>query len=673
VIRCIGILLLILAGGGFLFSRSIYVSPEGSDQNDGLSKESPLQTIGSAIGIAKAGDTIRLLPGIYYGKATIRDVHGAHDRPITIRSDEETAEHFAVIDGHAQPASNIGKGAFDINTSSWLTFENLKFQNCWTDVVLINNSSYLSFIGCIFMGGRRVIYPMGSRSHHLLIENCYWDQGKEVWTTHDWTEMHHGSLAYFNGALFHPSGTSGSFVMRGNTIVNVFNAFRSRPDAIDEDANGEIYDNLIRNVADNDFEPEGWAFNLHYYHNRLHNIHKMYSIDDVKGGPVYIYGNVITQSKDDNATSKVSGIWKYKGGPLSAPCYAFNNSYYTEAKVLKSGEGTNQRLRHYNNAYYFFKGSNRFQAVDCDTSFRFDYDCINQSWPATITSKEQEQNGIQNYNGKLFRNGEEEDLRLEPGSECIDAGKVMQFPEFDWVQSYLGDAPDIGAYEGEELVEGPPYRYKEPPGGDPYLEKPRIVRHRLNDRQLYLYFSAALDTTTVDPDSIEITLEGQSASLTGIHFMENSFGMVLETEQSLSDYEVLSVSFLKRPLGLNGAEMTYWASTLGYQRVEYPGSIVGVSPSQEVDPGIQMIAYPNPSDDQMFIDVYNLEDQEAPLYIYDLLGRYVTHLKTKEQGTRLRYKLHAHELPAGSYFAVVHDVNRTQVIKIILLCRGSVQ
>jgi hypothetical protein len=455
--------------------------------------------------------------------------------------------------------------------------------------------------------------------------------------------------------------------MRGNTIVNVFNAFRSRPDAINDDANGEIYDNVIRNVADNDFEPEGWAFNLHYYHNRLHNIHKMYSIDDVQGGPIYVYGNVITQSKDNNATTKVSGIWKYKGGPLTAPCYAFNNSYYTEAKVLKSGEGTNQLLRHYNNAYFFFQGSNRFQAVDCDTTYRFDHDCINQSWPATITSKKQEQNGIQNYSGKMFRDGEEEDLRLEPGSECIDAGKVMEIPEFDWVQSYLGDAPDIGAYEGEELVEGPPFRYIEPPGGDPYSEKPRIVRHRINESQLVLYFSAALDTTSVDQDSIEIIHEDQSILVTEMAFLDHSFGLVLETEQTLADDGKLSVLFHSRPFGLNGEEMTHWASKLGYQRKEYPGTIVGVSPILASDPGVRMIAFPNPSRDIMYIDVFELVEREASLHIYDLLGRPVLQLPPVQQGTYVRYRLPGEVLSPGPYVAVVYGRHEHYALRINFL------
>ncbi len=141
--------------------------------------------------------------------------NGSPEMPITLVSDDEDPDYYAVIDGQAKPASDIAKGAFDINSSSWLTFENIKFRNCWTDMVLITNSSYVSFIGCIFMGGRRVIYPIGKGCHHFLIENCFWNQGEEVWISYDWEDMHHGSRSYCNGALFHPSGTSGSFVCVG--------------------------------------------------------------------------------------------------------------------------------------------------------------------------------------------------------------------------------------------------------------------------------------------------------------------------------------------------------------------------------------------------------------------------------------------------------------------------
>ena len=666
MVRSVGVFVIAIFGIHCMFAKPIYVSPDGSDQNAGLTKDKAMQTIGSAIGLAVAGDTILLLPGIYYGKTVIQNVNGSPEKPITLMSNSEDPDYYAVIDGQAQPTSDITKGAFDIISSSWLIFENIKFQNCWTDVVPITNSSYVSFIGCIFMGGRRVIYPKGKGCHHFLIENCFWNQGEEVWTSYDWEDMHHGSRSYCNGALFHPSGTSGSFVMRGNTIVNVFNAFRSKANSIDEDNNGEIYDNIIRNVADNDFEPEGWAWNLHYYHNKLHNIHKMYSIDDVKGGPLYIYGNVITESKDANAIDKVSGIWKYKEGPLSEPCHAFNNSYYTEAKVLKSGEGTNQLLKHFNNAYYFFQGSNRFQAVDCDSSYEFDYDCINQSWPVTITVKNQELNGIENYVGKMFMDAEQGDLRLEPGSSCIDAGKILSFPEFDWVQSFKGSAPDIGAFEGDELVEGPPFRYLESHGGSPYLENPRITRHEVHDSMLVLYFSAELDPATVNKDSVLIIARDQIISIRDISFPDNNFKMVISTDQPLPGDKDLSVRFELRPRGQNGEVMTHWASTVGYQRILYPESLLNITPKFPNNYKLDMLAYPNPFRGEIFVEVKNLRSKRIPLKVIDNAGRIVYTVLPFEMGDVVRYRFKAEELAPGLYTLVVIDNRQKKIAKVIL-------
>ena len=42
-----------------------YVSPAGSDGNDGLSQEAPFKTIQKAIDLAQAGESVTLLPGIY--------------------------------------------------------------------------------------------------------------------------------------------------------------------------------------------------------------------------------------------------------------------------------------------------------------------------------------------------------------------------------------------------------------------------------------------------------------------------------------------------------------------------------------------------------------------------------------------------------------------------------
>ena len=178
---------------------------------------------------------------------------------------------------------------------------------------------------------------------------------------------------------------------------------------------------------------------------------------------------------------EVSGIFKYSAyeeGPLTYPCYAFNNSYYTEAEVLRRGESTNDLLKHFNNAYHFFEGSQRFHLKEWQPGYELDYDCINQDWPPNIYKNQQEKHGLKNTD-PMFSNGLEGDFSLKQESPCIDAGKVMVLPEFDWKQDYTGNAPDIGAYEGNTLTDGPPFRFIPSPNGALYKEYPRITRHKV--------------------------------------------------------------------------------------------------------------------------------------------------------------------------------------------------
>lgn len=56
--------------------------------------------------------------------------------------------------------------------------------------------------------------------------------------------------------------------------------------------NVEIYDNDFQFNRDNPVEPEDYAANWWVFHNRIYNGHGWFSLDGVKGGPVYIFGNV---------------------------------------------------------------------------------------------------------------------------------------------------------------------------------------------------------------------------------------------------------------------------------------------------------------------------------------------------------------------------------------------
>ncbi len=55
-------------------SKTIYVSPTGNDENDGLTQSTPLENISTAISLAQpnSGDTIRLLPGIHEIESTLK-------------------------------------------------------------------------------------------------------------------------------------------------------------------------------------------------------------------------------------------------------------------------------------------------------------------------------------------------------------------------------------------------------------------------------------------------------------------------------------------------------------------------------------------------------------------------------------------------------------------------
>ena len=75
------------------FVPTLFVAPEGSDNNDGKSIQSPLQTIQKAVDLANPGDVIKLLPGAYLQDVvTKRD--GLPNQPIVI-----TGSRQAVVQG----------------------------------------------------------------------------------------------------------------------------------------------------------------------------------------------------------------------------------------------------------------------------------------------------------------------------------------------------------------------------------------------------------------------------------------------------------------------------------------------------------------------------------------------------------------------------------------------
>lgn len=558
---------LALHGQAQQHGRHIFISPSGNDKNDGLSIKRPLYSINAGIQMAAAGDTVYILPGTYRQKIQINQKKGLPEKYIYICGYPSAQK--PVIDGGAPaPAMDLNYNWIECRGAAWIEIGNLVFKNGWTDPIRVENSSYVSFRNCDFFGGRKVILATGVETHHVLVEYCWWDQGGErLWTIDKdslgvdaWLSMHHQLMGYYNGSLVDSRASGGSFVVRGNHIQNAYNGVRFTSKK-GYDANVEIYNNQVFNIRDNDFEPEHYAYNMHIYHNRSYNIHKTMSVDAVGGGYIYYYGNTVSMDTTAWARKICTGFWKVYAGDdsLRYPMYAFNNSFFGYGKAFNVMEGKAFMLRHFNNAY-FFAGEGGWVLNYVDKTNAFDYDISNKPWSASITT-----NGLERH-GKIadvdFAGGGQGMLRLSKNSPAIDAGTIMSLKEFEWIQSYQGKAPDMGAYEGDDLVDGPAFRFRVPEGARfSYQEKPRIVKYKVQNNKLTLYFSSAINAATLPAASILLEEHGKKIVVARAGFPRNPFELVIETNSVLTEKDI-ALAFRVLPAGANGQPVTYWASAI---------------------------------------------------------------------------------------------------------------
>jgi hypothetical protein len=89
-------------------AATLYVSTQGSDANPGTSAQ-PFRTIVQAYGLAKAGDSILVMPGVYTDYTSGWGLHlgssGTASSPIALRSQVRGG---AVLDGQNVPDRNVG-------------------------------------------------------------------------------------------------------------------------------------------------------------------------------------------------------------------------------------------------------------------------------------------------------------------------------------------------------------------------------------------------------------------------------------------------------------------------------------------------------------------------------------------------------------------------------------
>ncbi|MDR1089821.1 MAG: glycoside hydrolase family 88 protein [Prevotella sp.] len=530
------------------------------------------KVINEKLSTLQGGDTLLLKRGLYKVNLRLVNKHGIQDKPIVIRGEDRK---YAIIDGGAtKPGSDLSNYGIYIKDCSWITIDNLSFRNCWVDVVRVDNSNYISFINSDIRGGRRALFAQGRKSHHLLVENCYWEQGSHVWEKENeftWEELHHGEFRYYNGSIFQAKMTGGSFVIRDNYIKNVYNGIRLSVmgDAENDTlacTNGEIYRNVIENSSDNAFEPEVYCNNIHFYHNKMINSHAFISVAEVGGGPLYIYGNTGVKFSDckDGWT-----IFKFIGGerPLTKPIYIFNNSWQVDSDVLGNMHNpfwNNDNIYHFNNAYHLSE-NDTVGIYYLGNNNRFENDCANIPFPHKVVQTGKYPSIIAD---PMFVDGKYGNFLLENNSPCRNAGIIPKNMQI----FFTGDKLDIGAYDDGKLVEGPVFRYVDPGREMPEPEKPRIVKYKTVNSALKLWFSYPLDKKTIKSASFTLNdISFQSFSL-----QEDNHLLTLNAKENLPQNNVC-LSITDKPKGINGEDITLWASSVSVKPVNEAGKALSVT------------------------------------------------------------------------------------------------
>jgi len=127
-----------------------YVSPGGDDANPGTSAEKAFKTIGTAAGLAQAGDTVNIAPGKYVERVKIAR-SGTPDAPITLRGYGKGEIVWTTPE--PDPKRFQDQYALTIEGQQHIVVEGLTFRDCRAWIVLWE-SSHCTVRNCTFDGVR---------------------------------------------------------------------------------------------------------------------------------------------------------------------------------------------------------------------------------------------------------------------------------------------------------------------------------------------------------------------------------------------------------------------------------------------------------------------------------------------------------------------------------------
>ncbi|MCC7406274.1 MAG: right-handed parallel beta-helix repeat-containing protein [Bdellovibrionales bacterium] len=199
-----------------------------------------------------------------------------------------------------------GFSSLIIRNSSGVKISGLRFISSWPNSIKIENSTNIELSDLDFAGGTNAIYALGSKTQGIKITRCQWnqDETEQVWSSLDWSHVHHGQFNYYNGAFFQARDILGAVSITHSVVRNAFNGVRLKttPSACPIIPNCElskdvtISDNTFVNISDNVLEPEGFAQQWRFSGNRLIGFHAPISLTGVHLREIQITGNTFIAS-----------------------------------------------------------------------------------------------------------------------------------------------------------------------------------------------------------------------------------------------------------------------------------------------------------------------------------------------------------------------------------------
>jgi hypothetical protein len=409
----------------------------------------PFRGVRAAEAAAEPGDLILLRAGVYAEGTVVITRHGTPERPIIYRGagDGET-----VLDGGGQ--------------ERLISADHV--EHVWFERLTLRNAAYL-FVG-----------HWGS---HFVIRRCRLEVTQAGITAINGGYAESRGFVITDNVIEGPTAWPRSRGIEGINGIEVtgaghvvaYNRLRNLGDGIHGHGAGglsasDIHNNDVEVATDDGIEADYADTNVRVYHNRIANVYSGISAQPSRGGPLYIFRNVIY-----NAVYSPFKLHNDTAGIL-----LFHNTSVVAGipwSIEPSGETVSSVVTRNN----LFLGGGGPALYSTGTMVRCDFDSDGYGWPGSrgvgsLLGGFAQWNGVvypsaasARRSGRLYRNGaivlahrghfasglevpdraatrvqtEAIDLRLKADSRAVDAGMLVA----NFNDGFAGAAPDLGCCE----------------------------------------------------------------------------------------------------------------------------------------------------------------------------------------------------------------------------------